>query len=79
MILYSTYACAIMILLSNNIEDNVDATTHIIRRCIGGKQKATTLALESQIMRDANIRCYKDCQLNWNSLEVMALIHAKKK
>lgn len=79
MILYSTYACAVVIFLSNDIEDNVDATIHIVRGCIGGKQKATTLGLESQTTGDANIRHCKDCQLNWNFLELMALIHAKKK
>jgi hypothetical protein len=76
MILYSTYACTAVIFLSNTIEDSVDATTHIIRRCTGRKQKATALALESQTMEDANIRCCKDRQPKWN---VMALIHAKKK
>jgi hypothetical protein len=67
-----------VILLSSDTEGNANATTNTVGGLDGGKRKATTSASDSDSTRDANTRRCKDRQPNWNSPEVMALIHAKE-
>jgi hypothetical protein len=72
--------CAALILLSSDTEGSAATTAKTVRnqRVPCGKQKVTSSS-EGLGNGDGNTKPQNDCQPNWNSLKVMALIHAKEK